>query len=269
MRAVVLSIGLILCAPAVWANAKITLLMDALQIADAIEILREEGFAYADTLNEDMLEGEGGAFWDAQVRQIYDADLITERLRRAVQDGLSPAAIDSALAFFATDMGLSIVTLENAARRAMADPVVEAAAQDVYESLAGTDDPRLVRVTAFIEANDLIERNVAGSMNSFIQFYSGLSDGRLRIRSEEAILQQVWSQQDEIRADTETWVYSYLLMAYQPVDLSDLDAYVDYARSEEGQALNAALFDGFEAVYRDISYALGRAIALSAYGDEI
>lgn len=269
MRCLILSAFLIFSAPAAWANAKITVLMDALQIVDSVEILREEGFAYAETLDKDMLNGAGGAFWDAQMRQIYNAEQISERLRLALEDGLSPEDLDATLAFFNTERGTRIITLENAARRAMADPVVEEAANDVYASLSGTDDERLALVTTFIASNDLLERNVSGSMNSYVQFYAGLSDGRFRDMSEDMILSQVWEQQDAIRADTEVWIYSYLLLAYQPLPLSDLEAYVAYAQTDAGQALNAALFEGFEAVYNDISYALGRAVALSADGDEI
>jgi len=269
MRAICLAFGLFFAATPVWANAKITVLMDALQISEAVEILREEGLVYAQALNTDFLDGEGGAFWQAQVAQIYNAEVISERLRLALEEGLSPDQLDTALSFFNTETGRQIVELENAARRAMADPIVEEAASDIYCSVSGTDDPRLALVTEFVAVNDLLERNVSGSMNSYVRFYTGLSDGRFRVMSEDMILAQVWAQQDEIRADTEGWMYSYLLLAYQPLPLSDLEAYLAYAKTESGEALNAALFDGFEAVYRDVSYALGRAIALSADGDEI
>ena len=79
----------------------------------------------------------------------------------------------------------------------------------------------------------------------------------------------MWSQQEEIRQDTLGWLNAYLLMSYQPVPLDALEQYLDYAASPEGRALNAALFDGFEVVYSDISYGLGRAISLIAKGDEI
>lgn len=269
MRRLAFAIGLIVCAPAAWANAKITLLMDALQVDEAVQILRDEGFAYADTLEADMLNGEGGSFWDAQVRQIYDIDRITERVRQALESRLSQEDVDLAIAFFGSEAGTQITTLENAARRAMLDSAVETAARDVYASLRGTDDPLMRLVSAFVDANDLIDRNVSGSMNSYVQFYMGLSDGRFLEQTEDQILQEVWSQQEEIRENTDAWLHGFLLMAYQPVPLTDLEAYVAYSDTPAGQALNAALFEGFEYVYSDISYALGRAIALNADGDEI
>ena len=252
-----------------WANARMTLLMDALMMSEVVAILHAEGLAYAQDLNEDMLAGTGGAFWNGQIRQIYDSNRITERLRRALEEGMSPDQIDAALAFFDTEGGARIVSLENAARQALADPQVDQAARDVYASLKGSDDPLMTRVTRYIDDNDLLERNVSGAMSANFQFYKGLSDGRYTEQSEADILEEVWSQQDEIREDTEYWLNGFLLMAYQPLPLETLDAYIAYSASDSGQALNAALFDGFEAVYRDISYALGRAIALNADGDEI
>ena len=269
MRALCLAIVFALSAGPSWANARMTLLMDALMMSNVVAILRAEGLADAQDLNEDMLAGTGGAFWDGQIRQIYDSQRIMERLRRALEEGMSPEEIDAALAFFDSERGARIVSLENAARRALADPQVDQAARDVYASLQGSDDPLLGRVTRDIDDKDRRERYVSGAMSANFQFYKGLSDGGYTEQSEAEILEEVWSQQDDIREDTEYWLNGFLLMAYQPLPLETLDTYIAYSASEDGQALNAALFDGFEAVYRDISYALGRAIALNADGDEI
>lgn len=268
-RALAFALCLALSAPAAWANARITVLMDTLRIDEVVEVMRAEGFDYAQTLNEEMLNNAGGAFWNAQVQKIYDTDRMTELLRQAFEDGLSPEAVDAAITFFNSDAGAQIITLENAARQAMSDEVVEDAARDVYRSLKQTDDTRMRLVERFVAANDLVERNVSGAMNSHIQFYTGLADGRYLARSEDEILRQVWTRQDEIRSDTEEWVFGYLLMAYQPVPLEDLEAYIAYSQTQEGQQLNAALFEGFGLIYRNISYALGRSVALNADGEDI
>ncbi|MGA9434719.1 MAG: hypothetical protein WBV62_10845, partial [Roseobacter sp.] len=183
--------------------------------------------------------------------------------------GLEPDDVEAALAFFGSEQGARIISLENAARQAMADPEVEEAARDIYAGLKDGDDPLYILVSRYIDDNDLLERNVTGAMSANFQFYMGLSDGKFTDQSEAEILEEVWSQQDDIRDDTEYWLNGFLLMAYQPLPLETMQNYVDYSASDEGQALNAALFDGFEGIYRDISYALGRAIALNAEGDGI
>lgn len=269
MRVLCLALLLNVAALPAWANARMTVLMDVLQVSEAVEILREEGFAYAQVLEADMLDGQGGPFWQAQVGQIYDTNAITETLRQAFEAHLSADQVEASIAFFASDLGGRVITLETAGRRAMADPDVEQAAKDYFHATAGQGDPRLELVEEFIELNDLLERNVSGAMSSNFQFYKGLSDGKLIPRSEDELLEEVWAQQDDIRADTQSWLTGFLLMAYHPLPLEDLETYVDYAQTPQGQALNAALFAGFEAVYRDVSYALGRAVALNAEGDEI
>ncbi len=269
MRAVIFALALFFSAGAALANARITQLMDVLQIRDVVDILHAEGIAYGEELNEDMLGGQGGAFWNGQIRQIYDRERIAERLRLALETGLTAEDVDAALAFFGSETGARIVVLENAARRAMSDPAVEQAARDISVSLAGSDDPLVRLVSLYIEENDLLERNVSGAMGSNFQFFKGLSDGRYLVQTEEDILAAVWSQEEDIRSDTEEWLNAFLLMAYEPLPLDSLQAYVDYSASDAGQALNAALFDGLDAVYSDISYALGRAVALNASGNEI
>lgn len=269
MRAVLLAVCLTICASPLWANARMTVLMDVLRITEVVGILRDEGFTYAETLDNDMLDGQGGTFWQAQVDQIYNVEIITEQIRQALEQGLTEADVDAALAFFSTDAATRIIDLENAARRAMKDPDVEEAARDMFLSLQGSDDPLFQQVSRYIELNDLLERNVSGAMSSNYQFYKGLADGHYTDESEEDILAEVWAQQEDIRADTNEWLNGFLLLAYQPLPPQTMQSYVAYAETPEGQALNAALFEGFETVYRDISYALGRAVALNAEGDEI
>lgn len=269
MRAIVLAISLSICASPLWANARMTVLMDVLRITDVVGILRDEGFTYAKTLDADMLNGQGGAFWQAQVDQIYDVTMITEQIRKALEQGLSGDEIDTAVAFFSSEAGARIIDMENAARRAMTDPDVEEAARDLFLTLQGSDDALFQQVSRYIAVNDLLERNVSGAMSANYQFYKGLADGRYTKESEEEILAEVWAQQEDIRADTNEWLNGFLLLAYQPLPIEMMEGYVAYAKTPEGQALNAALFEGFETVYRDISYALGRAVALNAEGDEI
>lgn len=271
MRAFCLAAIVAFTALPAWANARLTLLMDALQVSEAAEILRDEGLVYAQSLNEDMLNGQGGAFWAAQVRKIYDPQIVEEIVRSHLQDHMSEEDIDASLAYFSTPSGTRIIELENAARRAMADPEIETAARNLFQTLQEEPDLILPLVRQFVEVNGLLERNVSGAMSASYQFYKGLSDGRFMgvRRTNDDILQEVWQQEEDIRTDTEEWLYGFLLMAYQPLPLEDVRDYVAFSRTPAGRALNAALFSGFDVVYMDISYALGRAIALSSDGDEI
>ena len=269
MRAVCAAILISTLALPAWANARVTLLLDALQMHEVLSILRDEGLVYGADLDQDMLDGRGGPFWSAQLDRIYDVQQMEETLRRAFETGMTEDEISAALAFFTTETGAQIIALENSARRAISDPVIESEAMDAYARLAAEDTALVQKVHRYIAVNDLLEWNVSGAMSASYQFYKGLSDGGYHRRSEADILDEVWRQQDDIRSDTENWLGAYLTMAYQPLHTEAMDEYIAYAESPEGQALNAALFDGFDVLYRDISYALGRGISLLSDGDEI
>ena len=70
----------VLAAP-VWADARAQVLMDVLRIDEVAVILQAEGVEYAETINQDMLGGQGGAGWQLQVDAIYNPQRLTETLR--------------------------------------------------------------------------------------------------------------------------------------------------------------------------------------------
>lgn len=236
-------------------------LLEALQIEPMINVMRTEGLAYGEDLGKDMLPGGGSEIWSDLVSEIYQA----ERMRSVVQAGISKvlkdADTDPLTAFFSSDLGHRIVLLELAAREAMIDEAVETAARDTFNDLDGSDDTRLAQIQRFVEVNDLLEANIAGALNASFQFYAGLVDGGGLRMSEAEILSDVWAQEEATRKDTREWLYSFLLLAYQPLEDDELETYIALSESPEGRALNRALFSGFNAMYDKISYALGLAAA--------
>lgn len=268
-RTLLAALGTAVCCTPVWSDARLAVLIDALRITEVAGLMRREGLNYAQDLNDEMLNGQGGAFWQTQVDQIYNPERMVETVRAGLEAGLSRSQTDTASAFFDSTEGQRIVELENAARAAMQDETIEEAARESCVARSDQDAPHLSLIDTFIQINDLIERNVAGALGSNYQFYSGLIDGGSAVMSEDDILREVYGQQAEIRADVDTWLCGYLLLAYRPLPIDELDTYVDFYKSPTGTALNAALFDGYETMYRDIAYALGRAVALNASGDDI
>ena len=102
---------------------------------------------------------------------------------------------------------------------------------------------------------------MVGAMNASMQFYGGLVDGGALELSQDEILRDVWEQEEETRTDTREWVHGFLLMAYGPLEDSTLKTYTALSETPAGEAMNRALFAGFDRMYGDISYALGRAAA--------
>lgn len=269
LRIALATLAAMVFAAPVWADARLTVLMDVLHLNEVVEILRTEGRDYASGLDEQMLGGEGGEFFRQQVDRIYDADAMAEHVRAGFARNLNAEDIEAATAFFGSDLGQRIVTLEKAARLAMIDPDVEEAARALYADVKGTDDARLAVLSQFFDGNDLMDRNVTAAMSSNLAFYKGLVDGKYMTLTSDEMLQEVWGQEAELRTDTEEWLYGYFLMAFQPLDLEELGAYVAFSTGPAGAAFNRGLFAGHEKMYREISYALGRALALSAAGSTL
>jgi len=250
-----------------WADA--TRLAQVLKLDDVIDILHEAGMEYAASIEREMLPGGGGGFWDQIVLQLYDKDAMYRALEDVLASDMTDGQIDEALAFFDSDRGQSILTFENAARAAMSDDDIEDAARAAYADLRAEGDARLDQIDAFVEANDLLDRNVAGALSSQYQFFRGLADGGAFTLSEEEILADIYGQEPEIRADTEEWLLAFLLMAYQPLDQDVMEAYIAFYETDGGKACNAALFEVFEMMYRDISFGLGLAAARAMSGSDL
>ena len=246
-------------------------LFRALGMPQIIEVMREEGVDYGETIRADLLQGEGGAGWSALVSGIYDAQAMERQMLDGFARRLDGVTLDPLLDFFQSDRGQRIVDLEVGARRAFLDKEVEEAAGDAATSLRADSPERFALLTAFVEANDLVESNVMGAMNSNYAFYMGLMEGDAFDdgMTEDQILADVWAQEQDIRTDTEEWVYSYLSLAYAPLSDEDIEAYIALSGTEEGRALNRALFGAFDDLFVDISRRLGQGAARFLEGEDI
>lgn len=253
------------------AVAPIDRLIDALALHDILGIMREEGMGYGQQLRDEMFPGRGGVDWDNTVARIYEPDRMHEVMRSGLSAELVGADLDPLITFFTSPVGQRVVQLEVTARRAMLDDTIEEASRQALYDLRENDTGRLGQLDRFVTANDLVEWNVMGALNSNFAFYLGLVEGGafpFEI-TEEQILADIWDQEPEIRLETEEWLYSYLLMAYDPLVDGDLEAYIALSLSPEGQALNRALFEAFDTLFWVVSRELGQGAATQMAGEDI
>lgn len=246
-------------------------LFDAMGLPRILEIMRDEGLSYGESIEEDLFPGRGGAGWTAAVGRIYATDRMEDEMRADFEAGLTDTDLDPLIAFFDSERGQRIVEVEISARRAIMDEDIEDAAREAGAALETEDPERFGLLMEFVEANDLVEQNVAGAMNSNYAFYMGLMDGDAfgGTLTEPEVLRDVWEQEPEIRADTEAWVLGYLGLAYGPLPPEDLEAYIALSESREGRALNNAMFSAFGAMFERISRELGFAAAGFIAGQDI
>ncbi|MEX0340371.1 MAG: DUF2059 domain-containing protein [Arenibacterium sp.] len=259
----------LICAPLAQARDGVAALSEALLLPDVVALLREEGLRYGNSLDDDVLSSTGGRYFAEQIARIYNTDTMIKVLEDMLSAGMTEDEIAESVAFFATDSGQRILRLEVSARKAMGDPAIDEIAEDAWRSAEADADARFKTVLEFIEINDLNERNVAGALSSNYHFFRGLVEGGSHKMSEDEMLSEVWAQEEDIRSETSTWLKSFLFMAYSPLSDEEMAAYLAYSDSGAGQALNAALFDGFDEMYRTIYFALGLAVAEGLQASEL
>ena len=256
------------------ATARILQLSSTLQIAGVMSVMQAEGIDYGKTLEAEMFPGKGGAAWDRIVAGIYDPSAMKTLFDNALIAELGetdPMTLEMVEAFFESDRGQRILSLEIEARRALLDQNTENAAKVHVDDLAETGDPRLDMIRRFAQTNDLIELNVAGALNANLAFFKGMAaaGGFENGMTEDQMLENVWSQEPAIRTETEAWLYPYLALAYQPLSDDDMQAYLSFSELDEGKVLNSAVFAAFNFLFNDISDKLGRAAARQMHGEDI
>lgn len=237
-------------------------LFDAIGLPETIAVLRQEGLAYGDQIASDLFPGPPPEEWATLVETIYATERLEAALFESFAAQIEGQDIVAMTAFFTSDPGQTLISLEVSAREARLDEQVERASIESAALAAADQEPRFMRIADYVAEADFVESNVVSALNFNYAFYLGLVEGgALGAISEDEILADVWAQEPDIRSDTREWMYSFLYMAYQPVSDADLETYIAYNVSDEGAALNQALTAAFDPVYSDISRALGRAAA--------
>ena len=244
-------------------------LMDAIRISDTVEILHSEGVQYGSNLIRDMMMDADTPGWRIRVGQIYDEKRMQRLLTTGLTRELAEVDLQPLVAFFASQLGEDIITAELDARKAFFDEAVELAARDRFEDMTGNDDPLVDQITTMMSDSDLVNFNVMGIMNSNLMLYRGLADGGAIDLGEEDILRDVWTQESGVRTESTGWIQGYFLTAYGTLPEGDLETYAAFWRTEEGRALNAALFAVFDQMYEELSYLLGRAAAEQLNSEEL
>ncbi len=260
MRVLATALCLTIWALPMAASERAERLMHAMHILDFMKILSEEGVAQGHAINESMLGSSGGAYFLAQVEDLYDPSTMHQQLSLSVGEMMSDVQLEQASIFFESELGQSIVSLENSARRAIADDAIEEMARSAYEQ-ADREGMFFRLVDEYVQVNDLIEKNVQGTISADYSFYQGLASGQSALFDDASVLQELLSQHENTRAETTEWMYSFLLLAYQPLNESQMRENIAFSRTDAGRALNSALFMGFDEMLNGISYQLGQTVA--------
>lgn len=243
-------------------------LIAALRFADFVGLMQTEGLRHGEGVGRDMLKDADLARWRRILQSVYDSDVMLEIAGRRFSQAMAGTDVAPLLRYF-EGQGAAILTRELDARRALLEEDAEAEAGALYRRMDAEGVPLVDQIDRMIADSDLIERNVAGALNANLAFYRGLVAGGGFDLSEAEMLDETWAQEDEMRRQTGEWVRAFLVTAYAPVEDALLEDYVSFWRSDPGRALNRALFAAYDAMYEDLSYRLGRAVAVEMQGEDL
>lgn len=249
----------------------------AFLLPELFEIMAEEGRRSAMEDGAIPFRGRMLDDFERDVAAIYDAEAMRMAFENALMQELGdqPEVLADALEFAATDLGARVLRLEVSARAALLEDEIEEISRITLEEARAEDAPpakaaRLEMVRARIDANDLVDLNVSLGLNTSLAYYNGLmSEQAAQFLGSNDLLSLVWSQQDILRADIEDWIESYFLLAYQPMSDEDLQSYIDYLSTPLAKDFNLAMFTAFDAVFGDISLALGRVMGRRMVAEEL
>lgn len=242
----------------------------ALGLAEIADVLHEEAVDYARRIDADLLDGRGGAGWVELVERLHDRERMVESLHAALAQALADAPVLQMVAFFESETGRRIVEREVAARRALLDGAVEEAARDAARRLETSRPRRFALLRRFIEVNDLVEANVVAALNANLAFSAALATALGGDESSaDALLGDIWAQEPAVREETEAWLMAFCALAYSDLSDAELDAYIAFSESLAGRRLNRALMTAFEALFVDLSRALGLAAGRVLSGREL
>jgi hypothetical protein len=248
-------------------------LAQVLRLEELFAAVAEEGAQGGRDIDEGLLGRAGGPGWAAAVARIYDPAVLRPAFEAALAEALAvrPGGEEAALAFFGSELGQRILGLEIAARRALLDDPQREAAEVAAERMGEARDPRLRQIRRLVETTDMIELGTTATLSAYLAFQEGMAEtapAGLAPRPED-LPAQVYALEAQIRADTATWVISYMTLAYSPLTEAEVDAYIAFFDSEAGRDVNAALATAFEATLTPVSRDLGRAAGRSLAGRDI
>lgn len=264
--AVALTLGALLMiwppqAKAQAADADLQAINALTHLPETLDLIRQEGIQQGKDLGSDLFGDSEDPNWLSALDRVYDTGQMTGLYNAALRQVLAqdPSLSNNIRPFLDSDLGQRVITLELEARRTTMDKVAMQAAREVFVELEKTDKFRRAQIERLVVAGDLIEANVMAGLNGNLTFYKAMAAvGTPGTPKDEAeLLAQVWSQEADIRASVEEFLYPIMALAYAPLNEDELQSYVDFSESPAGTRFNDALSKAFDPLMIELSRKLG------------
>ena len=246
-------------------------LFDALRMPEVVALMREEGFAFAAEAGAEVFGDAPPAAWPGDLEAALDAGQMETQARAVLDAATVGLDLDPVIAFFTSEPGRTFIEVELAARWALLDDEVEQMARETAAMAMADEDPLFQQIERFVTVTDLVDRNAVAAMNSGLAYRRGLlaSGGLPAGVTEDDIVNDLWAQELQIRADAQERLYSLLLLAYGPVAPADIETLIAFSETEAGRAANRAVLSALTEVSDGISFDLGRMLGRLLANEEL
>ena len=248
-------------------------LAEVLMVDATVEMMRDEGIEFGTELADPQRSGSSPEHWRERLGQIYALPLMRQLFVDTLQQQLAQDrdTLRDGLAFFGSELGQRILTLEVEARRTLTDEVAEEAAKLSFAEMQAASDPRVEMIYRLAELNDLVEANVVMTLNANLAFLKAAGQGGAAGEGmdEEQMLSMIWVREEAVRADAEAWIYPYLTFSYASLRDEELEKYMAFSETRAAKRLNVAIAAAIERLFTQTSQELGALLGAQIRGDDI
>ncbi len=193
--------------------------------------------------------------------QAYDAQVLKENVRKHLQENLSEAEIQAALAWLRSPLGEKITRMEEdastpAAYEEMSTMADKLAANAGRVDLAGKLD-RAVKAT---------DTGVAIALNTQTALIAAMTSAmpREKLPTMKQIEQEVARSREQVRSSVEQSTLLSFLYTYRSLSDAEISKYIDFARSASGKKYQAVVSEAVIAAVTNSARVLGSSIAENA-----
>lgn len=256
-------------------QAAIDGLIGVIQLDQMLEVMIAEELGFGEDLRADMLPDVTPSRWKRDLQAGLSVGTLKPIFVTAFAQALDGvggrnAPLQAEIAALGHDpLMAKAIDLEVKARRLLLDIDVENAAFD--HAVKSEKTARFKAVGAYIEALDLVENNVAGSLNSNLVFYREMVRGGAFPYdvTEQEMVSDVAGEADAMRAEIDEWLTAYLYMAYAPMSDAEFARFSKLGLSAAGRAFYDAANRGYDAVFVHNSKVIGAMVAGHLAGEAL
>lgn len=220
------------------------------------EVLRGYPQALMDGLDEST-DWEGPVSRDdvtALAEKHFSPQVLTGDLKKLLQGELTPAMLDSEIAFFGSGFGQRVATMEAAAADPALEKTIEREGARIYQDLVAAEAARVELIHRMIEGAGLIDWGMAAGMNLGYALMAAMMGDQM---SEEQILAAINANMGGMRVELTRIMNGSVAYTYRALTDAELERYVARYETPDGKKIMKTVMDAYRVVLVERSRAFG------------